>query len=60
MIERPSRRGKRPRALDITFGIDDPDDDSATTSDASRKRASDAIDADLRVRAWIFHLNHPG
>lgn len=51
MIALPSRSVKRPRALDLSFGIEDTDD-SATTSDASRKRdRGDAGDADLRVRA---------
>ncbi|KAF8559884.1 S-adenosyl-L-methionine-dependent methyltransferase [Imleria badia] len=46
-VTRPSRRGKRPSALDISFRDDT--DDSATTSDASRKRdRGDAGDADLR------------
>ena len=59
MAGRPSRRGNRPRALDVSFGIEDPDD-SATTSDASRKRErGDAGDADLRVRAWFFHPESP-
>lgn len=55
MVERPSRRGNRPSALDVAFGTDDADD-SATTSDASRKRdrGDEAGGADLRVRAWIF------
>ena len=59
MIARPSRRGHRPRALDLSFGIDSEDlDDSATTSDASRKRdRGDAADAaDLRVCAtWTLY-----
>jgi hypothetical protein len=53
MIARPSRRGSRPRALDFSFGIEDPDDSATTSaSDASRKRdRGDTGDADLRVRA---------
>lgn len=47
----PSRRGNRPSAFDISFRVEDPDD-SATTSDASRKRdRGDTGDVDLRVRA---------
>jgi DNA (cytosine-5)-methyltransferase 1 len=50
MIARPSRRGSRPRALDFSFGIEDPDDSATTSaSDASRKRdRGDTGDADLR------------
>lgn len=53
MIQLPSRRGNRPRALDVSFGLEDPDDSaSATTSDAGRKRdRGDVGDVDIRVRA---------
>lgn len=50
-VTRPSRRGKRPTAYELSFGFEDTDD-SATTSDASRKRdRADAGDADIRVCA---------
>ena len=59
---RPSRRGNRPGAFEVSFGIEDEDpDDSATTSasDASRKRdRGDGGDADLRVRAGPSNQSH--
>lgn len=54
-----ARRGRRnrPTAYEVSFGVDDPDDSTAT-SDSGRKRDRGGEEAsdDLRVRAYIFSL----
>lgn len=56
MSTRPSRRGHRPSAWDVSFGHEDTDESATTSaSDASRKRGHGDDGDDAGVRAWIFH-----